>query len=90
MNEACVGKSLTLMKSTEGGKRTSKPYKTKFEREKVNLEENSFSMVALSTPDSFSARESWICSNILQNLSAFPYSMMNFIPIDTVIVSNFL
>lgn len=54
------------------------------------LEENSFSMVALSTSDSFSARESWICSNILQNLSAFPYSMMNLIPIDAVIVSNFL
>lgn len=69
---------------------TKKGFPKEKKKKEVDLEENSFSMVALSTSDSFSARESWICSNILQNLSAFPYSMMNLIPIDAVIVSNFL
>lgn len=82
--------NVTLMKSREG-RRKLKPSNTELGNKKeVNLEENSFSMVALSTSDSFCARECWIRSNILQNLSAFPYGVMNLIPIDTVIVSNFL
>lgn len=83
MHETCVErKSLNtdeLRRKTMSGK-----------KKEVNLEEDSFSMVALSTSNSFSARKSWICSNILQNLSPFPYSMMDLISIDTVIISNFL
>ena len=57
---------------------------------KIDLEEDSFSMVALSTTYGFSPRKSWIRSHILQYLSAFSNRVMYLISVDTVVISNFL
>lgn len=58
--------------------------------QEIDLEEDSFSMIALCATNGFSTRKCWIGSNILQDLSALPNRVMYLISIDTVVLSNLL
>lgn len=65
-------------------------YKKEGIEHKDDLEENSFTMVALSATDRLCARESWIGCYILQDLGALSHRVVYLISVYAIVLCNFL
>jgi len=64
--------------------------KTRQNKKKKDLEENSLSVPTESAADGLGSGKSWVRSYILQDLCSLPSSVVHLTPIDTVIVRDLL